>query len=522
MNCKYFDICGLPAYPDLDNLHCYLHSPIPSKRPDLFTKFLKDHLNSGKSDISHFYFHRDDDGIFTRRVFSSTFVAKNVHWVGNVNLSGSTFQAGLDIAADDLAILNLSGGTIQGNVTIAVKKSIENLVIQKTSVSGRLHVSAMRLRNLDFHGEAQGGNLTINCTEDIGTVVLHERTLDGLRIAARLIDTLNVANATLNGTCDVSVTRIGNYVANRATINGAMSIIVAERANSMTFNNAEINGTLMLRGEIDNVNFDAVEFSSTTKLNFDTCHFRGRLQISARDKAPDEISIDGAEFDGPVEFKADMGLERIHILAKTKRPRFGTDVTLSNVDLAECRLVGNALSKINFVNIAWAKTEWAKRNVLYDELVRSKYGIPLEDIREACQFLKQMYQGFGDHATSGDFHYTELETKRLSYGRVKQVLHPEWWYWVTSGYGIGYRRAFLLLLGILLFFTMAYRFFNAEAFSFSFWQALRHSIEVATLQRPAIPKHANDITRWLMTFELVLAPLQAAFFALALRMRLKR
>ena len=76
------------------------------------------------------------------------------------------------------------------------------------------------------------------------------------------------------------------------------------------------------------------------------------------------------------------------------------------------------------------------RSVLYDEIVMRKQGeaAPWGNLKEAYQILKEKYRQMGDHATSGDFHYGEMEAKRREYGWPKRILCPEFLYWAFSGY----------------------------------------------------------------------------------------
>jgi len=123
-------------------------------------------------------------------------------------------------------------------------------------------------------------------------------------------------------------------------------------------------------------------------------------------------------------------------------------VTLTNVDLRECLLVGNAVGRIEFWNVEWPRRRG--RYTLRDENVyRHTGGIPPSNLREAYQVLKQKYHDKGDHVRAGDFHYGEMEMKRREYGWPRRYISPEFLYWLFSGYGMGYVRAFLWLVALL-------------------------------------------------------------------------
>jgi hypothetical protein len=195
-------------------------------------------------------------------------------------------------------------------------------------------------------------------------------------------------------------------------------------------------------------------------------------------------------------------------------------VILENVDLTNCLLVGNVVSKIDFWNVDWP-SRW-RRYVLCDEVVyRRSKGLSPSSLREAYQVLKRRYQDNGDHVRAGEFHYGEMEMKRREYGRPRRWLSWEFAYWMLSGYGVGHVRSFVILVGLITGFAGLYHITKPEAFS-GFSEALRYSIGVAALQRPEMPTEFGDLQKWLHVAEAVFGPLQIALFVLALRMRLKR
>ena len=128
----------------------------------------------------------------------------------------------------------------------------------------------------------------------------------------------------------------------------------------------------------------------------------------------------------------------------------------------------------------------------------------------------------GDHSLSGDFHYGEMEAKRREYGWPKRILCPEFLYWASSGYGIGYIRAFASLLFLLAGAAVLYYFFGGIAFECNLQNAFLFSLQTAALLRPMRPDGFTVAGEWIQVAESILVPIQAALFILALRMRLKR
>ena len=128
----------------------------------------------------------------------------------------------------------------------------------------------------------------------------------------------------------------------------------------------------------------------------------------------------------------------------------------------------------------------------------------------------------GDHAVSGDFHYGEMEAKRREGGWLKRIVCPEFLYWASSGYGIGYVRAFAILLFLLAAAAVLYYFLGGITFERNLQKSFLFSLQTAALLRPMRPDGFTAAGEWIQVVESILVPIQAALFILALRMRLKR
>lgn len=280
-------------------------------------------------------------------------------------------------------------------------------------------------------------------------------------------------------------------------------------------------------------------------LNFRDCHFRSKLtfgntvfrptctldvshsiiseslRIIGRPSAPREIRLDGAEILGSTHIETELGIPPVRIIARNEFPRFGGTAVFTNADLSQCRIVGNNITRLEPTNVQWAQR--FMRTVVYDEIaMRRGASIPVSNLKEACQILKQKYQSMGDHVKAGDFHYSEMEMKRREYKGLIRYLCPEFFYWLASGYGTGYIRAFLMLVALAFGFGWLYLSTSPDSFALDYWKAVRFSIQVITLQRPQTPEAFGDTGQWFQLAEAILGPLQIALFALALRMRLKR
>ena len=187
-------------------------------------------------------------------------------------------------------------------------------------------------------------------------------------------------------------------------------------------------------------------------------------------------------------------------------------------------------------------------------------------IAELYQRLKKNYDAHCDYWTAGDFHYGEMEMKRLASPRRNKILrwlHTHMglvaWYKYASEYGESYMRPALWLLLVLLVFTLLYPLAGLHSGSNlsisgaagqetvvenltyqypllgaedrrSVWRARLDlvmnsgltSLEVALLQKnPAYePRYRGG--RLLMLLELVLTSTLGALFLLAVRRQFKR
>ncbi len=142
------------------------------------------------------------------------------------------------------------------------------------------------------------------------------------------------------------------------------------------------------------------------------------------------------------------------------------------------------VSKVTFSNVRWRERKNGKRTV-FEELVdltpetaealrppkasadERNYAL----IAELYQQLKKNYDDRGDYWTAGDFHYGEMEMKRLSSRRKNPIwrwLHRHLglvaWYRYASEYGESYARpAASLLFFLLVFFPALYPLIGLRA-----------------------------------------------------------
>jgi len=226
--------------------------------------------------------------------------------------------------------------------------------------------------------------------------------------------------------------------------------------------------------------------------------------------------------------------------------------TIQNSNLYGVCFVGTNVADINFRSNTWT-TNCQKRFILFEQLYLtgeiseslSFYGGYNHDISFAgcCEIYQQLKCNFekrGNYSGASDFHYGEMETRRLSNNAVFKYISIYSWYKYISSYGQSYWRTigmfflFLILFSILQLYT-GFKFEGGSiiyhpAFSIpctheatqDFLKALKLTVSNATLRQPEyvqLPTISNTI---LQLFEICLGPLLLSQIILSVRRKLRR
>lgn len=114
-------------------------------------------------------------------------------------------------------------------------------------------------------------------------------------------------------------------------------------------------------------------------------------------------------------------------------------------------------------------------------------------------------------------------TKEFFLKTFNLLLH--FFYMLTSFYGENWTVAGLVLLLILVIstflYTTSYSAFRLGEQGLNIWEAISYSLRVMALQRPE-PQPVNNFAKIVVAFETILAPLQLALLALAIRRKFMR
>ena len=294
------------------------------------------------------------------------------------------------------------------------------------------------------------------------------------------------------------------------------------------------------------------------------------------------IFFEGATFLGPAQFR-ETRFRRdekpfpgpIFSLAEFARPE---TIVFYKTYLGQALFHNCDVSKVTFSSVEWGERE-GKRMVFEEKVdlasdlaedLRPAEGSPDERnyglIAELYQQLKKNYDERKDYWTAGDFHYGEMEMKRLANGRKNKILR--WlvqnlrlvaWYRWASEYGESYARPALWLATILFAFALLYPvaglhydsakdphavsgaaqtskvltywdpFVPGQA-STSWhraqWRLFGHScvtaLDVATFQRDRTYEPAYPLGRLLFLLEVLLIPTLFGLFLLAVQRQFRR
>ncbi|MEW6652176.1 MAG: pentapeptide repeat-containing protein [Bacteroidota bacterium] len=194
------------------------------------------------------------------------------------------------------------------------------------------------------------------------------------------------------------------------------------------------------------------------------------------------------------------------------------------VNLTKCSLINTDLSKVELTDVKWSykRTSLDKRKVIYDEIsTESNKNYPLIE-KVYCQ-LKKNYEDRGNYAEAGNFHYGEMEMRRLAYKSVFRFISLTACYKYLSGYCEKYWRALFWLAVFLILFSGSYLAAGiklqagssgsspviwypltlnpAALFTTQFWQnfsySMLHTFEAATFQKDRTFTTVNQPGRFL-------------------------
>jgi hypothetical protein len=340
---------------------------------------------------------------------------------------------------------------------------------------------------------------------------------------------------------------LGNVRFSQVKFLGQAHFFYALFSKENTFNGATFN---------DNVFFNFAKFESGSKTFFKqvifnkaVCcineaeisgyiHFAGGLKRKFKDqKALDEMEETG--FFGEDSY---LDLQNAYI-EKPER------ISFFNLALKPSWFINVDCNKFVFLHCKWYKAsgKYIDAQSEIKALIERQVPNPNNLLRQASWKLADNYEESKHFYTASLFRQIANESKRFDYYKWYKFWSLHYWYWLSSFYGESWQRALVVLFVILIGFALIYTQTNFQlcpnnqpfAMSItecktaaenckcqngglSLKEASAHSISTALFQNV---EYRKPLTIWgeILTYlEKILAPLQAALLALAIRRKFMR
>ena len=292
------------------------------------------------------------------------------------------------------------------------------------------------------------------------------------------------------------------------------------------------------KAKIKNLDFSEANFTAISKLVFKDSLCDGKINL-------DNANIEGKVFFNGSKAEREFFTNQVKALslkdARIEKPHW---INFRSINILPHYFVDVDASKFFFHDCKWRNKDGSDFK-LKTELESATH----KDIAQTCNQLAINYEENRHYDESSNFRYAAMEAKRLGYkSKFTRIFNLYWLYKWTSGYG----ESRLWATGVLVFLIGLFSIFYATHFaSFDYGtnppkpaetfvgkicdkmrirgnpngmtvcDGIVHSLAVASFQRPD-PKPADSLTKFFVTLETILVPLQAALLALAIRRKFMR
>jgi hypothetical protein len=256
-----------------------------------------------------------------------------------------------------------------------------------------------------------------------------------------------------------------------------------------------------------------------------------------------EAAFRGATFHGEAQF---VGFQDRRIFSREadadfREARFSEPerVVFQHVFLGRARFLGADVRQVDFTDVKWFKRSGG-RFAVWDELApggpaKKNYAL----IGKLYRQLKHNYEEKRDPIPAGDFHFGEMEMRRLEpckgwlRATYRRYLSAIAFYRWISGYGEDYVRALAWMVGVLVVFALAFAAIPALALQSSPSSGASHAVAglgphllysvmcfLLRGDKPLQPAYLAG--HYMSVAEGILGPPLIAMFVLALNRRFKR
>jgi hypothetical protein len=215
--------------------------------------------------------------------------------------------------------------------------------------------------------------------------------------------------------------------------------------------------------------------------------------------------------------------------ARIKNPE---QISFHSVRLQPNWFINVDCRKFVFTNCYWKKANGNEIDTKHELNILKSRKIPsLHSIlSRTCWQLADNYEENKSFLKASLFRQTANETMRLKEYKGFKFWSLHWWYWLSSFYGESWQRAFAILFAIWMIFTVIYTQtdFNVcqqlqvcETRKLFVGEAMKQSFGAMFLQKSEYRKPLEAAETFTLV-ENILAPLQAALLALAIRRKFMR
>ena len=209
--------------------------------------------------------------------------------------------------------------------------------------------------------------------------------------------------------------------------------------------------------------------------------------------------------DAPVPFRG-------AVFGKPEESEFG------EVGLERCLFAGCDVSKVDFTDVRWDRLPTlfllgGRRAVRDEHYANTVGGYRL--VEKLYRQLRKNYESKGAYAEAGDFHYGEMEMRRLAQPVVLRHVSLTALYKYLSGYGEQHGLAlFWLLFFVFVLFPALYLLVGAFGEPAG---AVLHSLEISTFLKPESAAAVPMAGRFVEGCERIVIPVQAGLLLLGIK-----
>ncbi len=289
-----------------------------------------------------------------------------------------------------------------------------------------------------------------------------------------------------------------------------------------------------------NVNYSESIFSSLADFNSTTFSADVNFRDASFAKSANFRNVSFANY-------VDFGLIEIGNVLNLEYVRFlnPEHVSFYRVRLFPSWFINADSRKIVFTDVKWKLNyKYASPDVTSElNELRKNYKEPSRLFEIACWQLASNAEENNRYEEASKFRLMANETKRLEYYKGWNIWSLHWWYWLSSRYGENWAwAAFILLLIILFVFPLIYttRVFQVcpsdQPLAISITEnkcthrnleildgsAILQSLGTATFQNVEYRKPVTGWGEFWIIVEKILAPLQFALLALAIKRKFMR